>query len=127
MPTAFDAAPSSTSPSRSRSLPSGRRRPLRALAWTVASLAAVTIVKMAAFAYIGEATPFLLYFVAIRVAAWHDAWRGGLVATALSALLGILFFLPPFGTLQLHEAAGVVRVAVFVLEGVAITAVTARL
>jgi PAS domain S-box-containing protein len=99
----------------------------RAAAWSAASLVAVTLVKLAAFDYIGPATPFLLYFASIIVGAWFARWPGGLAVTAASALLGIYFFMPPFRSMHILDVATAVRLCAFIVEGVAITAITARL
>ncbi len=103
-----------------------QRGPIWGFVWTMASLVAVTGIKLAAFNYIGPATPFLLYFVSIITAAWFGGWIGGLLVTGVSALLGMIFFMPPYLRIGLHDIATAVRLAVFVLEGIAVTLITAR-
>src|SRR4051794_13709162 len=57
---------------------------------------------------------FLLYFAAISFAAWYGGLGPGLLATALSALAAILFFLPPYGTLAITDPGTVLRLVLFV-------------
>src|SRR5689334_16004693 len=102
-------------------------RQVRGAVATVGSIVVVTAVKLAAFDYIGPATPFLLYFASIIVGAWFGGWRGGLAVTAVCATLGLYLFLPPFRSLAIPDLVTAVRTGVFVVEGVAITAITARL
>ncbi len=88
------------------------------------SLAVVTVIKLAAFDYIGPDTPFLLYFASIIAGAWFGGWAGGLAVTAISAVLGLYLFMPPFGALQSPSAGDTVRLGFFFLEGTALTAIT---
>ena len=97
------------------------------MAWTLPLLVGITLVKLWATEYIGPDTPFLLYLAAIIAAAWHAGWAGGLVASAVSALLVCFFFLPPFHSFGLADPVLAVRLGVFLIEGVAIIAITARL
>jgi PAS domain S-box-containing protein len=96
--------------------------PTRAgLALAIAAPLAVTALKLALPSYLGHTTPFLLYFAAVLVGAWSGGLAGGISAVALSALLGSALFLP-----QLNWRT-TIRPTVFVLEGLAITWLTARL
>ncbi|MEZ4404895.1 MAG: ATP-binding protein [Polyangiales bacterium] len=100
-------------------------RPVVAIGWTLAALAAITLLKHAAFGYLGVRTPYLLYFVAILVAAWQGGWPAGFVATFASAFLGSYYFIPPFRQFS-YEAGNLGRAAMFVTEGVMISLVAAR-
>jgi K+-sensing histidine kinase KdpD len=83
---------------RTRALP-----PLARHAVTVAIVLGVFLVRRAADPVLGDDYPFLLFFVAVLLAAaLFDHWAG-LLATALSALLVAYFYLPPIGRLDLNS------------------------
>src|SRR5215211_67301 len=69
-----------------------------------------------------NSSPFLVFFVAVMVAAWFGGLWPGLSATALSALLSKYFFLFPQYSLQIASPAQSLRLAVFILEGALISA-----
>jgi PAS domain S-box-containing protein len=117
---------SATSPAdTSRAVARARAvRVLRGLGWTAASLVAVTVIKLAAFDYIGPPTPFLLYFASIIAGAWFGGWPGGMAVTALSAMLGLYLFMPPVGVLSPPSVADAVRLGFYILEGIALTVIT---
>lgn len=66
-------------------------------------------------------SPFLMFFGAVMVSAWYGGMGAGLVATILSALLSSYFFIYPTYWLVV-ELSDIVRLSVFVLEGVLISA-----
>ena len=66
-----------------------------------------------------DASPFIVFFAAVMVAAWFGGLWPGLLATVLSALLSWYFFLAPTYSLELSFSQGL-RLAVFVVEGVII-------
>jgi len=69
-----------------------------------------------------EATPFLTFFAAVMVAAWFGGLGSGLLATAVSAVLSKYFFFFPQYELQFASFGAGLRLVVFVLEGVLISA-----
>lgn len=75
--------------------------------------------------WLGEPTPFLLYFGAIMLAAWVGGWGPGLLATALSSLIALRFFLPPARSLGSSNPEVILQVGVFAVEGILITALCA--
>ncbi len=99
----------------------------RGLALTLGSLLIITALKLFFYDYIGEATPFLLYFASILVAAWYGGMPGGLATTALTALLGAYFFLPPLSSVGVPDVPTTIRLLVFFAEGAVISAITTRL
>lgn len=66
-------------------------------------------------------SPFLLFFAAVTISAWYGGLGPGVVATVLSALGSVLFFFPPMLALQVDEAGGVLRVGLFLIEGMVIS------
>jgi PAS domain S-box-containing protein len=67
-----------------------------------------------------DASPFIVFFAAVMVAAWFGGLWPGLLATVVSALLSWYFFLAPPYSFDLSFGQGL-RVAVFVVEGVIIS------
>jgi PAS domain S-box-containing protein len=69
-----------------------------------------------------DATPFLTFFAAVMVAAWFGGLGPGLLATAVSAVLSKYFFFFPQYELQIVSVGAGLRLVVFVLEGILISA-----
>ena len=67
------------------------------------------------------ATPFLVFFAAVMVAAWFGGLGPGLLATGLSALFSWYFFHAPPNSFDLESFGQGLRLAVFVVEGVIIS------
>ncbi|MDC4227139.1 MAG: DUF4118 domain-containing protein, partial [Candidatus Manganitrophus sp.] len=68
---------------------------------------------------LGKGTPFLFFFGAVMLSAWHGGLGPGVLATLLGAVLANFFFITPdrsFGSFLTVE--GFVRTAVFSMEGV---------
>jgi signal transduction histidine kinase len=68
-----------------------------------------------------NATPFLVFFGAVMVGAWFGGLGPGLLATALSAVLSWYLFLYPQDSIALDRFGQVLRLIIFVLEGVLIS------
>ncbi len=68
-------------------------------------------------------SPFMMFFVAVMVASWFGGLGPGLLATALSALVSQYFFLSPQYSFAIDSSGQGLRLIVFVLEGVVISAV----
>jgi DNA-binding CsgD family transcriptional regulator len=64
-----------------------------------------------------ERSPFLAFGVAILLSALVGGFWPGVLATALSTVVAVLFYLPPHLALAVHEPVDVVRLTVFVFEG----------
>jgi PAS domain S-box-containing protein len=71
-------------------------------------------------------SPFLLFFGAVMVSAWHGGLGPGLVATALSGLISTYYFIPPLNSLSLTWVSGS-RLSLFLLEGVLISLLSGAL
>jgi PAS domain S-box-containing protein len=68
-------------------------------------------------------TPFALFYAAVMLSAWYGGLRQGLLATALSALLGAYFFLPPAKNMDL-ELRDIVSILLFLMVASLISALT---
>ncbi|WGV23197.1 PAS domain S-box protein [Halotia branconii] len=62
-------------------------------------------------------TPFLLFFSAVMLSAWHGGLKSGLLATFLSTLLSSYFFLPPEYSLK-FASSDFMRMGLFAGEGI---------
>jgi PAS domain S-box-containing protein len=90
-------------------------------------LAAVALILLTLGSFVvdargGKPTLFLLYPAAVLLASWYGGLRAGLAATVLAALLGQYFILPP----RLDWGGDPSRLALFLVEAVSISIVTAR-
>ena len=94
---------------------------------TLGAIVALTSIKLAFYELIGAPTPFLLYFGAVIAAAWFDGYRGGLIVTAAAAVLGGQLFMAPEHVAPTDWVGSGVRIGVFVLEALVITAISARM
>lgn len=68
----------------------------------------------------GEA-PLLVFIMAVMVSAWYGGFKPGLLATALSALVGSYFFVMPSFSLSIPTLSNVARICIFLVEGVLIS------
>ena len=66
-------------------------------------------------------SPFLMFFGAVMVSAWYRGMGAGIFATLLSALLSTYFFVYPIYSLVVDRSDSV-RLCLFVLEGILISA-----
>jgi PAS domain S-box-containing protein len=69
-------------------------------------------------------SPFLLFTVAVAVAAKYGGLGPGLFATALSAVAAIYLFIPPEFSLAVADPREGVRITIFVIAGVLISTMT---
>ena len=72
---------------------------------------------------LGRDAPLLLFIMAVVVTAFAGGFLPGLAATALSAAAGVYYFLRVDGALPVSE---VVRLSIFVVEGVVISYMSGR-
>ncbi|MCA1995506.1 MAG: PAS domain S-box protein, partial [Coleofasciculus sp. S288] len=68
-----------------------------------------------------ENAPLLVFIMPVMFSAWYGGLKPGLLATALSALVGCYFFVQPSFSLTIVEIGNVVRVGIFLVEGVLIS------
>lgn len=83
----------------------------------------LTLAKLAFVDFIGQPTPFLLYFAAILAAAYTGGLGAGLFTTVVSAVVSVGLFVVRADNLLTHTAP---RIIVFLIEGLAISFVTDR-
>jgi signal transduction histidine kinase len=89
--------------------------------FAVGVIGVATIVKMVLPDLIGREVPVSLYLGAIMVAAWFGGTGPGLLATLLGTVTGYYWFIRPYGTWGLEDAASGVRVIMGAIEGTVIS------
>lgn len=93
---------------------------VRAYAVAVFLVAASLLFRWSLRDWFGNNVPYLQFFPAILVGAWYGGLGPGLVATVLSALAAMYFFLPPAG-LAVGAVPDVVSLGFFVAIGAGIS------
>jgi PAS domain S-box-containing protein len=90
-----------------------------------AALAAAFLFRYLFRESLGVTVPYIQFYPAIIVAAWYGGAGPGVIATGLSALAAMYFFLPPAG-FAVGDSADVLALAVFVATGVVISLLNHR-
>ena len=104
-------------------------RPKPRYALAVLSVGLALLMQLTLIPLVGgdpRSSPFLLFFAAVMVSAWFGGLWPGVLATVLSALLAGYFFLLSRGTLPFDNVAQDLRWALFVVEGILISALVER-
>ncbi len=70
---------------------------------------------------LGDVAPLLVFTLSVVVAAWYGGLGPGLLATALSALLGIYFFIEPIYSFYAKNFAERIEQILFLVIGVSIS------
>ena len=96
-----------------------RRYGLPLLAVTVAFL-----LQLALDPLLGGESPFLIFFAAILISSWYGGIISGVLATVVAALLIDFFFLTPTHSFWGHEADQNLRLGIFLVEGMVISALS---
>lgn len=87
----------------------------------VALVGLMAFVKLLLDPFSGQQfTPFLLFFGAVMASAFFGGLGPGLVTTALAAGVSLYLFFPPAGSLLLRDLGEILRLLIFVGEGLAI-------
>ncbi len=75
------------------------------------------ILKTALFPQLAREIPFVFNYATVSVSAWLGGTASGVIATLACALLTRYFFLPPVHSLVVGNETDVVRLGLFVCEG----------
>lgn len=92
-----------------------------------ASLAVVTMLRLLAHPLMGVNASLLFFIIPVLIAAYYGGLVPGLATTVLSSAIAIYLFLPPYYTLQIEAYPDMVRIVVFVAEGLLISVLTEEL
>ena len=77
--------------------------------------------------FLGGEAPLLVFIMPVMLSAWYGGLRPGLLATVLSALVGSYFFLPPLFNVGVFRVADLIRLCIFLTEGVLISSLSETL
>jgi two-component system sensor kinase FixL len=86
----------------------------------VVLVAAALLFRWTLRTWLADNVPYLQFVPAILIAAWYGGLGAGLLATSLSALAAMYFFLPPTG-LAVREVSDLMSLAFFVAIGAGIS------
>jgi DNA-binding CsgD family transcriptional regulator len=73
-----------------------------------------------------DRSPFLAFGLAVLLAATIGGFGPGLLATGLSSIVAVFFYLPPELALAVHDPVDVLQLGLFALEGVCAAAIGDR-
>ena len=76
--------------------------------------------RFALRAWLGDSTPYLLFFPAVLSASWYGGFGPGVVATALSAVVAAIWFVQPGRPVTLADPGEDLALALFAAIGVLI-------
>ncbi|MDI1448746.1 ATP-binding protein [Polyangium sp. 6x1] len=93
---------------------------------SIAVMLVVVIVRFSLEPWMGDNAPLLALLLPVAIAAAYGGIWPGIFATSLSALLGILLFLSPLGSLSIDSFADQVRLALFLVMGFSISVLNER-
>ena len=100
-----------------------RSRPYGVATFTVAVAFVLTLALMPLL----QGSIFGMFFGAVAVSAWYGGMGPGLLASLLSAILSIYFFLPPVFSVTLSGLAAIVRLSMFLVVTLTISALSGEL
>lgn len=89
----------------------------------VITTAFVLLLRFALSGILGDAALFFPFVIAITISAWYGGLKAGLVATFLSAIAAVYFFVPPYYTLRIEDAKIAATLVFFVIASVTISLV----
>ena len=92
----------------------------------VASVGVSLMLRAALAPYLRDSVPYLHFFPAILLASWFGGFGPGTLATFLSGLAALYYFLPPAG-FAIASGNDAVSLALFTTIGVAIASLNGRL
>jgi PAS domain S-box-containing protein len=94
---------------------------VKSYAVAILLVAASLFCRLSLQPWLGVKVPYLQFFPAIMLAAWFGGFGPGLVATALSAMLAVYFFVPPVGSLGIADPTDVVSLVLFIVTAAGIS------
>ena len=90
----------------------------------VALVLAATVIRLVLLQPLGMRAAYVTFYPAVILAALLGGLRGGLLATALSALIADYFWIDPIHSLGIRDPADWLGLAIFVLSGILISGIT---
>jgi signal transduction histidine kinase len=99
----------------------------RRYAFAVVAVLLVLLLRWSLQPFLGYQAPMLAFVLAALLAAWYGGLGPGLVATGLSLLAGVYFFIRPTGSFWAEGPENIARLLLFAFIGVAISLLNGRL
>ncbi|MBE9227968.1 PAS domain S-box protein [Phormidium sp. LEGE 05292] len=93
----------------------------------ILAVAIATIIRLLLNSIFGVKSPFLVYFAAVMFSSLYGGRQGGILATMLSALASNYLFLNPTHALQADSFEQMVRLGIFISEGLLISHIVSKL
>jgi len=100
------------------------RNPLSGYGVALLATAVATLARVLLDPLLGDALPFVTYFVAALVTGWFVGGRPAALVIALGLVVGLALFLEPTGLLTLRRQNDLVRVFLYLLVGMTIAGLT---
>jgi signal transduction histidine kinase len=104
-----------------------RRLTIRIILLPLVSVGAAALLRSGLTPLLADEVPLLVFILPIIVSAVWGGPPAGLIATVLGAVAGLWLFVPPAGSLLLTTRSEVVRLGIFLIEGLVITWLVARI
>jgi two-component system CheB/CheR fusion protein len=89
-----------------------------------AAVAIILLLRLSLAPWLGDASPFILFVLAVLAASWYGGVGAGLVATALAGVLGSWLLVDPAGQLALPAPGDRPNLVAFLLVGAVLSTVT---
>jgi len=90
---------------------------LHRYSFAATAVVAAVLVRVALHPWLGDSTPYLLFFPAIMAASWYGGFGPGLFATAVSALAAVVWFVGPSGPQGLGNPGNDIALVFFIATG----------
>ena len=85
------------------------------------SVSGLTVLHILLNPYLGPTKPLLIFIFAVLFSAWYGGLGPGLLATTLSTLIGVYFFIAPYYTFASISLGENIGILIFFTEGVLIS------
>ncbi len=102
-------------------------RPGMWLVWTIAMVAAATLLRLGLLQALGTRATYITFYPAVILAALYGGLPAGLVATVLSGLAADYFWLEPVSSFGIAHPADWLSIALFLASGTMISGVAEAL
>ncbi|MBX9600529.1 MAG: PAS domain S-box protein [Bryobacteraceae bacterium] len=112
---------SATPASRAARSASGEWRLLRSVGLAVLAVGVVAVSRILLDYYLNERAPLILFTLAVMVAARHGGLWAGLLATALSMLVGNYLLIYPRFSMAIDDVGDVLQLGLLALAGIGIS------
>lgn len=93
-----------------------------AYGWAAIAVIVAAVSRWLLNPLLGENVPYITFFLAVVVAAWFGGAKSAFLATIASALLAWFLFVPRYFSFDIADSSDLLGVILFVLMGLAITA-----